>query len=178
KTLGLLKKKKNRRLIRYKSLSLNTQIEIRTVTGGILVQDKDSVLINENIVKCVTKRKPNDAELRDLKFAMKVAKHTKSNSVVYAKNLQTYGIGGGQPSRVDSSKIAIEKAVRFGFDLSGSALASDAFFPFADGVIEAAKAGAKSIIQPGGSIRDEEIIRAANEFGLAMLFTGIRHFKH
>jgi phosphoribosylaminoimidazolecarboxamide formyltransferase/IMP cyclohydrolase len=111
-------------------------------------------------------------------FAMKIAKHTKSNSVVYVKNMQTIGIGGGQPSRVDSSRIAVEKAKRFGFDLTGCSVASDAFFPFADGVIEAAKAGAKYVIQPGGSVRDEEVIKAADENGIAMIFTGIRHFRH
>jgi phosphoribosylaminoimidazolecarboxamide formyltransferase/IMP cyclohydrolase len=116
--------------------------------------------------------------MEDLLFAMKIAKHTKSNSVVYAKDLSTVGIGGGQPSRVDSSMLAVEKAKRFGLDIKGAAVASDAFFPFPDGIIEAAKAGATSVIQPGGSVRDEEVIKAANENGLAMVFTGIRHFKH
>jgi phosphoribosylaminoimidazolecarboxamide formyltransferase/IMP cyclohydrolase len=109
---------------------------------------------------------------------MKAAKHTKSNSVVYVKDMQTIGIGGGQPSRVDSSRIAVEKAKRFGFDLTGCSVASDAFFPFADGIIEAAKAGAKYVIQPGGSVRDDEVIKAADEYGIAMIFTGIRHFRH
>jgi phosphoribosylaminoimidazolecarboxamide formyltransferase/IMP cyclohydrolase len=116
--------------------------------------------------------------MRDMIFAMKVCKHTKSNAVVYAKNMQTYGIGGGQPSRVDSSMLAVEKAKRFGFDLSGCSVASDAFFPFPDGVIEAAKAGARAVIQPGGSVKDDDVIKAANENGLAMVFTGVRHFKH
>jgi phosphoribosylaminoimidazolecarboxamide formyltransferase/IMP cyclohydrolase len=116
--------------------------------------------------------------MRDMIFAMKVCKHTKSNAVVYAKNLQTVGIGGGQPSRVDSSMLAVQKAKRFGMDLQGCSVASDAFFPFADGVTEAAKAGAKAVIQPGGSVNDDEVIKAANEYGLAMVFTGIRHFKH
>jgi phosphoribosylaminoimidazolecarboxamide formyltransferase/IMP cyclohydrolase len=109
---------------------------------------------------------------------MKVCKHTKSNSVIYAKDLRTCGIGGGQPSRVDSSMLAVQKAKRFGMDLMGSAVASDAFFPFPDGVIEAAKAGARSVIQPGGSMRDEEVIKAANDHDMAMIFTGIRHFRH
>jgi phosphoribosylaminoimidazolecarboxamide formyltransferase/IMP cyclohydrolase len=109
---------------------------------------------------------------------MKVCKHTKSNSVVYTKNLQTVGIGGGQPSRIDSSMLAVQKARRFGMDLNGCSVASDAFFPFPDGVIEAAKAGAKSVIQPGGSVKDNEVIAAADEYGLAMVFTGIRHFRH
>jgi phosphoribosylaminoimidazolecarboxamide formyltransferase/IMP cyclohydrolase len=116
--------------------------------------------------------------MKDLLFAMKVCKHTKSNSVIYAKNSQTLGIGGGQPSRVDSSMLAVQKAKRFGMDLEGCSVASDAFFPFPDGVIEAAKAGARSVIQPGGSVKDVEVIAAANEYGLAMVFTGIRHFKH
>jgi len=183
--LEFLKKKKNRRLIKYiphsASLSISTALppgDVRSITGGLLAQDSDSVLIDETAIKCVTQRKPSDNEFRDLVFAMKVAKHTKSNAVVYVKNLQTLGIGGGQPSRVDSSNLAVEKATRFGFDLKGAAVASDAFFPFADGVLAAAKAGASSLIQPGGSVRDDEVIAAANEHGLAMLFTGIRHFRH
>jgi phosphoribosylaminoimidazolecarboxamide formyltransferase/IMP cyclohydrolase len=116
--------------------------------------------------------------MEDMLFAMKVCKHTKSNSVIYAKEKRTVGIGGGQPSRVDSSMLAVAKANRFGLDLTGSAVASDAFFPFPDGVIEAAKAGAKAVIQPGGSVKDDEVIKAANEYGLVMVFTGIRHFKH
>ena len=136
------------------------------------------IIANESEMKCVTERKPTVDEVRDLMFAMKVAKHTKSNSVVYAKNFQTVGIGGGQPSRVDSSRLAVQKAKRFGMDLEGSSVASDAYFPFADGLIEAANAGAKSAIEPGGSVNDEEVIKAANEHGLAMLFTGIRHFRH
>lgn len=172
-----LVKKKNRRLINYHPLKDSTR-ELKSVTGGILVQDMDRIVVNESDMKCVTKRKPTALEVKDMLFAMKVAKHTKSNSVVYAKNLQTVGIGGGQPSRVDSSRIAVEKARRFGMDLAGSAVASDAFFPFADGLIEAAKAGAKCVIQPGGSVKDEEVIKAADEYGLAMLFTGVRHFRH
>jgi phosphoribosylaminoimidazolecarboxamide formyltransferase/IMP cyclohydrolase len=184
--LELLKKKKNRRLVRYRTASAevspyrHTQRSngFRSIVGGMLAQETDETLIEEGTIKCVTNRQPNDSEYRDLLFSMKVAKHTKSNAVVYVKNLQTLGIGGGQPSRVDSSNLAVEKAKRFGLDLNGSAAASDAFFPFADGVIAAAKAGATSVIQPGGSVRDEEVIAAANEYGLAMLFTGIRHFRH
>lgn len=173
-----LLKKKNRRLIKYlPGLDVHV-MDLKSVTGGVLVQNKDSVVLNENELKIVTHRKPSENELRDLIFAMKVCKHTKSNSVVYAKNLQTVGIGGGQPSRVDSSMLAVQKAKRFGMDLDGCSVASDAFFPFPDGVIEAAKAGAKSVIQPGGSVKDDEVIAAANEYGLAMVFTGIRHFRH
>jgi phosphoribosylaminoimidazolecarboxamide formyltransferase/IMP cyclohydrolase len=177
--LEFLKKKKNRVLISYKQqINSRNQLNIKSVNGGVLIQDNDAIIVNESEMKCVTERKPAVDEVKDLMFAMKVAKHTKSNSVVYAKNLQTVGIGGGQPSRVDSSRIAVEKARRFGMDLAGSAVASDAFFPFADGLIEAAKAGAKSVIEPGGSIKDNEVIQAANDNGLAMIFTGIRHFRH
>lgn len=184
--LDFLLKKKNRVLIKFnKSLdtrykhehSINVK-EIKSVTCGLLIQDSDNVVVNVPDMKVVSERKPSENEIRDMIFAMKVCKHTKSNSVVYAKNLQTVGIGGGQPSRVDSSRIAVEKARRFGMDLEGCSVASDAFFPFADGVIEAAKAGAKSVIQPGGSMRDEEVIKAANENGMSMIFSGLRHFKH
>lgn len=176
--LEFLLKKKNRRLIRYKQDIFGDRRNIKSVAGGLLIQDNDNLVVNENEMNVVTERKPTHDEIRDLIFAMKVCKHTKSNSVVYAKNLQTVGIGGGQPSRVDSSMIAVQKAKRFGMDLDGCSVASDAFFPFPDGVIEAAKAGAKSVIQPGGSVKDNEVIAAANEFGLAMILTGIRHFRH
>lgn len=177
--LDFLKKKKNRVLISYDSaINANYQSGIKSVNGGVLIQDNDIIIANENEMKCVTKRKPDINEVKDLMFAMKVCKHTKSNSVVYAKNLQTVGIGGGQPSRVDSSRIAVEKAKRFGMELKGSSVASDAYFPFADGLIEAAQAGARSVIQPGGSVRDEEVIKAADEHGMAMVFTNIRHFRH
>ncbi len=178
--LEFLRKKKNRRLIKYNfALHSNTKNqEIKSVTGGILIQDTDNIVVNESEMKVVTNIKPTKEQLEDMFFAMKVCKHTKSNAVVYAKDKVTLGIGGGQPSRVDSSMLAIEKAKRFSHDLNGSSVASDAFFPFADSVIEAAKAGAKCIIQPGGSIRDNEVIETANEHKLAMVFTGIRHFKH
>lgn len=178
KAIELFKKKKNRRLINYNPEKFVRKLDIRTISGGLLMQEPDEVLLNENEIKCVTKRSPSESEYKDLIFAMKVAKHTKSNSVVFVKNFQTIGIGGGQPSRIDSSNLAVQKALRYGFSLSGSAVASDAFFPFADGVIAAAKEGAKSVIQPGGSVRDNEVISAADEYGLAMLFTGIRHFRH
>lgn len=176
--LDFLFKKKNRRVIKYNKPGYVSTHELKTVTGGLLAQSSDSVVVNSEDLKTVTERNPTDEEMKNMLFAMKVCKHTKSNAVVYAKNSQTYGIGGGQPSRVDSSMLAVEKAKRFGFDLTGCSVASDAFFPFPDGVIEAAKAGAKAVIQPGGSVKDEEVIKAANENGLAMVFTGIRHFKH
>lgn len=176
--LEFLFKKKNRRIIKYTRPLLTGIHELKTVTGGLLVQSTDDVVVDEESLKVVTERKPTDDEMKDMLFAMKVCKHTKSNAVVYAKNSQTFGIGGGQPSRVDSSMLAVEKAKRFGFDLAGCSVASDAFFPFPDGVIEAAKAGAKAVIHPGGSVKDEDVITAANEYGLAMVLTGIRHFKH
>jgi phosphoribosylaminoimidazolecarboxamide formyltransferase/IMP cyclohydrolase len=171
-------KKKNRRLLKYKRNANTSRPDVRSIIGGLLAEDKDDIIISEKDIRCVTKEEPDEKVYKDLMFAMKIAKHTKSNSVVYVKNMQTIGIGGGQPSRVDSSRIAVEKAKRFGFDLTGCSVASDAFFPFADGVIEAAKAGAKYVIQPGGSVRDEEVIKAADENGIAMIFTGIRHFRH
>ena len=177
-SLEFLFKKKNRRIIKCRLLKNLSSHELKSVTGGMLMQTKDDIVVNEPELKIVTKRKPTDDEMRDMIFAMKVCKHTKSNAVVYAKNQQTVGISGGQPSRVDSSALAVQKANRFGMDLKGCSVASDAFFPFPDGVIEAAKAGAKSVIQPGGSVKDDEVIKAANEYRLAMVFTGIRHFKH
>lgn len=176
--LEFLMKKKNRRLIRYKQGASAGTRNVKSVAGGLLIQDNDDAVVNRKEIKVVTKREPSPSELSDLIFAMKVCKHTKSNSVVYAKDLQTVGIGGGQPSRVDSSMLAVQKARRFGMDLDGCSVASDAYFPFPDGVIEAAKAGAKSVIQPGGSVNDDKVIAAANEYSLAMIFTGIRHFRH
>jgi len=173
-----LLKKKNRRLIKYHQYDNSNDYELKSVNGGLLCQKADRIIVNPSEMKTVTKRSPDGKEIGDLLFAMKVCKHTKSNSVIYAKNNQTLGIGGGQPSRVDSSMLAVIKAKRFGLDLNGSAVASDAFFPFPDGIIEAAKAGAKSVIQPGGSVKDEEVIKAADEYDIAMVFTGVRHFKH
>ncbi len=177
-TLSFLFKKKNRRVIKINQPELVNAMELKSVTGGLLVQDVNKIVVNEKEMKTVTERAPGDDELRDLIFAMKVCKHTKSNAVIYAKDGRTLGIGGGQPSRVDSSMLAVNKAKRFGHDLEGCSVASDAFFPFPDGVIEAAKAGAKSVIHPGGSVNDEVVIKAANEHGLAMVLTGIRHFRH
>lgn len=177
-TLSFLFKKKNRRVIKVNQPELVNAMELKSVTGGLLVQDVNKIVVNEKEMKTVTERVPGDDELKDLIFAMKVCKHTKSNAVIYAKDGRTLGIGGGQPSRVDSSMLAVNKAKRFGHDLEGCSVASDAFFPFPDGVIEAAKAGARSVIQPGGSIKDEVVIQAANEHGLAMVLTGIRHFRH
>jgi phosphoribosylaminoimidazolecarboxamide formyltransferase / IMP cyclohydrolase len=176
--LDFLFKKKNRRVIKYNRPDSGDHMELKSVTGGILIQDRDSIVVNENELRVVTERKPTGEEMKDLLFAMKVCKHTKSNAVVYAKGGRTCGIGGGQPSRVDSSMLAVNKAKRFNMELNGCSVASDAFFPFPDGVIEAARAGAKSVIHPGGSVNDEEVIKAANENGLAMVLTSVRHFRH
>ncbi|MGW9818647.1 phosphoribosylaminoimidazolecarboxamide formyltransferase / IMP cyclohydrolase [Methylorubrum extorquens] len=158
---------------------------IRTVAGGFLVQGRDALRVDDMDLKVVTKRAPSESELADMRFAYRVAKHVKSNAIVYAKGGATVGIGAGQMSRVDSSITAARKAAeaaqRLGLFESlakGSAVASDAFFPFADGLLAAAEAGATAVIQPGGSMRDDEVIRAADEAGLAMVFTGVRHFRH
>lgn len=183
----VLGKKKNLRLLTTDGLP-NPRTALRSyrqVAGGMLVQDKDAGYIGLDDLKVVTKRAPSDAELADLLFAWKVAKHVKSNAIVYVKDKATVGVGAGQMSRVDSALIAAKKAERMAEVLSlpqpltiGSAVASDAFFPFADGLLEAAAAGATSVIQPGGSMRDDEVIAAADEAGLAMVFTGMRHFRH
>ena len=151
---------------------------IKKVSGGILVQDDDLKSMTVEDLKCVTKRRPSENEIKDLMFAWKVAKFVKSNAIVYVKNKQTIGIGAGQMSRVISAEIANIKAKEEGLEVSGSAMASDAFFPFRDGIDKAASSGIASIIQPGGSIKDEEVIAAADENNIAMVFTGIRHFRH
>jgi phosphoribosylaminoimidazolecarboxamide formyltransferase/IMP cyclohydrolase len=150
----------------------------RSVAGGFLVQSRDTALIKPADLKIVTKRAPSQDEIRDMLFAFTIAKHVKSNAIVFARAGQTLGVGAGQMNRKDSARIAAMRAGDFGLDLSGSACASEAFFPFADGLIQAADAGATAVIQPGGSIRDEEVIAAADERGLAMAFTGIRVFRH
>jgi phosphoribosylaminoimidazolecarboxamide formyltransferase/IMP cyclohydrolase len=158
---------------------------VSRVAGGMLVQDMDIGCIDDLDLKVVTDREPTDKEMADMVFAFRVAKHVKSNAIVYAKGGATVGVGAGQMSRIDSSRIAAwkaeEAAKELGLDESaakGSVVASDAFFPFADGLISAAEAGVTAVIQPGGSIRDQEVIDAANERGLAMVMTGMRHFKH
>ncbi|WP_300427376.1 bifunctional phosphoribosylaminoimidazolecarboxamide formyltransferase/IMP cyclohydrolase [uncultured Thalassolituus sp.] len=152
--------------------------DYKRVNGGLLVQDRDNGMITADDLKVVTKRTPTEAELNDLIFAWKVAKFVKSNAIVYAKDRQTVGVGAGQMSRVNSARIAAIKAEHAGLQVEGAVMASDAFFPFRDGIDNAAKAGIKAIIQPGGSIRDEEVIAAADEAGIAMVFTGMRHFRH
>ncbi len=160
-------------------------IMAKTVSGGLLVQSRDNVMVEDLDLKVVTKRAPTATELEDMKFAFKIAKHVKSNAVIYAKNGQTAGIGAGQMSRVDSARIAALKAEDAAKALGlsepltkGSAVASEAFYPFADGLLAAIAAGATAVIQPGGSMRDEEVIAAADEHGVAMVFTGVRHFRH
>src|SRR5581483_9788546 len=160
-------------------------LTFRSLAGGFLVQSRDNVVVDDLELKVVTKRQPTAQELADLKFAFKVAKHVKSNAIVYAKDGATVGIGAGQMSRVDSARIAALKA-RDAAEAAGepaplthgSVVASDAFFPFADGLLAAADAGATAVIQPGGSLRDAEVIEAADGRGLAMVFTGVRHFRH
>ena len=151
---------------------------IKKVSGGILIQDDDLKKINSEELKCVSKRNPTDHEIEDLIFAWKVAKFVKSNAIVYVKNKQTIGIGAGQMSRVISAEIANLKAHEEGLEVKNAVMASDAFFPFRDGIDKAALSGIAAIIQPGGSIRDDEIIAAADEHDIAMLFTGVRHFRH
>jgi phosphoribosylaminoimidazolecarboxamide formyltransferase/IMP cyclohydrolase len=160
-------------------------ITAKTVAGGLLVQSRDNGMIEDLDLRVVTKRQPTDTELEDMKFAYKVAKHVKSNAIVYAKDGQTAGIGAGQMSRIDSARIAALKAEEAAKAMGwpepltrGSAVASEAFFPFADGLLSAIGAGATAVIQPGGSMRDEEVIAAADEHGVAMVFTGMRHFRH
>lgn len=178
--LELLTKKKDRRLIRFdlEKMRNSLGIEFRSVASGVLVQEVDLELYLGENFRIVTNREPTDDELRSMIFAWKVVKHTKSNAIVYATTDRTLGIGAGQMSRVDSSRIAVEKAMAMGLDLTGSAVASDAFFPFPDGIIEAIKAGSTAVIQPGGSVRDEEVISTANQYNITMIFTGMRHFKH
>jgi phosphoribosylaminoimidazolecarboxamide formyltransferase/IMP cyclohydrolase len=148
------------------------------VAGGLLVQDKDIGSITAADVKVVTQRAPSEQELADLLFAWRVAKFVKSNAIVYVKNGQTIGVGAGQMSRVYSAKIAGIKAADEGLEVPGSVMASDAFFPFRDGIDAAAAAGVTAVIHPGGSMRDQEVIDAANEHNIAMVLTGMRHFRH
>jgi phosphoribosylaminoimidazolecarboxamide formyltransferase/IMP cyclohydrolase len=150
----------------------------RSVGGGFLMQTRDIARITAADLKIVTRRQPTEAEVADMLFAFVIAKHVKSNAIVFAKDGQTLGIGAGQMNRKDSARIAAMRAADFGLDLQGSACASEAFFPFADGLIQAAEAGASAVIQPGGSIRDAEVIAAADEAGIAMAFTGVRVFRH
>ncbi|MBM3872527.1 MAG: bifunctional phosphoribosylaminoimidazolecarboxamide formyltransferase/IMP cyclohydrolase [Verrucomicrobia bacterium] len=175
----ILGKKKNLRLmVAREGMGADALQEVRSVVGGVLVQDRDRHLGRREEFKVVTRRQPTEAEWAAMLFAWKVCKHVKSNAIVYARGEQTLGVGAGQMARVDSSRIAVWKAGEAGLDLKGSVVASEALFPFADGLIAAADAGATCAIQPGGSVRDAEVIQAADDRGLAMVFTGIRHFRH
>ncbi|MCL2040278.1 MAG: bifunctional phosphoribosylaminoimidazolecarboxamide formyltransferase/IMP cyclohydrolase [Bacteroidetes bacterium] len=177
--LNILTKKKDRRLVvaNYNNIKKSFGIHFRSLPNGMLYQKQDTKLI-DNEIKVVTDKQPTSEDLEKMLFAWKVAKHIKSNAIVYAGKDRTLGIGAGQMSRVDSSRIAVEKAKISGLDLTGSVMASDAYLPFPDALMEAVNVGAKAIIQPGGSIRDPEVIAEANKHGLIMCFTGIRHFKH
>ena len=178
-SLQILKRKKNLRIIDITNFKLKGLQTIKIFDGSFLIQSKDNIVLNKKKLKCVTKLKPNKKELSEIQFAFNVCKHVKSNAIVLCSNFSTIGIGAGQPSRLDSCKIATQKARRFQpFKIKNSIAASDAFFPFADGIKTLIKAGVKTIIQPGGSIRDQEVIDAANKAKVKMLFTGIRHFNH
>jgi phosphoribosylaminoimidazolecarboxamide formyltransferase/IMP cyclohydrolase len=185
--IAIVAAKKNLRLLLASALPdpRAAGLTYKTVAGGLLVQSRDNAVVDDMALKAVTKRQPTEAELRDLKFAFRVAKHVKSNTIIYAKDLATVGIGAGQMSRVDSARIAARKAQDAAAELKlaapmtkGSVVASDAFFPFADGMLACIEAGATAVIQPGGSVRDDEVIKAADEAGIAMVFTGTRHFRH
>ena len=185
KALEKLTTKRNLRLLEIEaepvapdSRGAIEQLELKRVSGGVLVQTPDRAPTQEAEWKVVTERQPSNEEMAALRFAWKVARHVKSNAIVFAREGRTLGIGAGQMSRVDSVKLAVMKASAAGHSLQGSAVGSDAFFPFPDGVEEAAQAGARAVIQPGGSVRDAEVIAAANKLGAAMVFTGMRHFLH
>ncbi len=175
---AVLQRKKNLRLMRQLQPAGGAGHNVRSVVGGVLVQDRDAPLFGVDGLKVVTKRQPSEEEMRALQFGWRVVKHIKSNAIVFTGTNRTLGVGAGQMSRVDSARIAVWKAKDAGLELKGSIVASDAFFPFPDGLVAAAEAGATAAIQPGGSVRDAEVIAAADERGVAMVFTGMRHFRH
>jgi phosphoribosylaminoimidazolecarboxamide formyltransferase/IMP cyclohydrolase len=177
---AVVSEKKNVRLLQcgqWAEQSL-AAFDFKRVTGGLLVQDRDLSMVGVEDLEVVSKRVPTEEELQDLLFAWKVAKMVKSNAIVYASGKQTIGVGAGQMSRVNSARIAAIKAEHAGLKVKGSVMASDAFFPFRDGIDNAAAVGIAAVIQPGGSVRDEEVIAAADEHGMAMVFTRMRHFRH
>ncbi len=176
--LEIFKTKKNLRVLKVSATNNSSNLIYKPISGGMLVQEKDLYKVSEVDLKFVTERKPTEIELKSMLLAWKVCKHVKSNAIVFANENRTIGVGAGQMNRVDSVRIAAMRAERFELPLKGAALASDAFFPFRDNIDEAAKFGISAIIQPGGSVRDEEVIQAANEHGLTMALTGIRHFNH
>jgi phosphoribosylaminoimidazolecarboxamide formyltransferase/IMP cyclohydrolase len=176
--LEIFRKKKNLRVLQIEKGIGGQTIEYRSISGGMLVQNRDDLVVSTDNLQFVTKKQPTEAEIRALLFAWKVCKHVKSNAIVFANEFQTVGVGAGQMNRVDSVRIAAMRAEKTNLELKNTVLASDAFFPFRDNIDEAAKFGISAIIQPGGSVRDEEVIKAADELGLAMALTGVRHFKH
>ncbi|PIQ07946.1 MAG: bifunctional phosphoribosylaminoimidazolecarboxamide formyltransferase/inosine monophosphate cyclohydrolase [Ignavibacteriales bacterium CG18_big_fil_WC_8_21_14_2_50_31_20] len=176
--LEILKKKKNRRLLKSLKNDDENKYLIKNIPGGIIAQTMDDSKSSDLKLEVVTELKPDEKQLEDLKFAWTICKHTKSNAIIYVKDKKLLGAGAGQMSRLDSSKIAVMKAVEHKHDLTGAVAASDAFFPFADGLLAIADSGIKAIIQPGGSVRDDEVIAAANDKKMSMIFTGIRNFKH
>jgi phosphoribosylaminoimidazolecarboxamide formyltransferase/IMP cyclohydrolase len=177
--LDVLKKKKNLRIIDISKYKQKNTINLKTFNNSFLVQDKDTLLLNKKDLKFVTKKKPTLTDLKEIEFAFNISKFVKSNAIVLTNNFSTIGIGAGQPSRLDSCKIAVQKAKLFHKNkIKNSIAASDAFFPFADGIKSLISAGVKIIVQPGGSIRDQEVIDAANKAKIKMIFTGIRHFNH
>ena len=178
-SLEILKRKKNLRIIDISNFKLKNLTSIKSFDRSFLLQSKNSIILDKKKLKCMTILKPNKKELAEIQFAFNVCKHVKSNAIVICNNFSTIGIGAGQPSRLDSCKIAVQKARQFqSSKIKNSIAASDAFFPFADGIKTLIKAGVKTIIQPGGSIRDQEVINEANKAKVKMLFTGIRHFNH
>ncbi len=178
-SLEILKRKKNLRIIDISNFKLTNLSSVKIFDGSFLIQSKDKIVLNKKKLKCVTKLKPNKKELEEIQFAFNICKHVKSNAIVLCNNYSTIGIGAGQPSRLDSCKIAIKKAKQFqSSKIKNSIAASDAFFPFVDGVKTLIKAGVKTIIQPGGSIRDQEVINLADKARIKMFFTGLRHFNH
>jgi phosphoribosylaminoimidazolecarboxamide formyltransferase/IMP cyclohydrolase len=178
-SLKILKKKKNLRIIDISNFKFKSPVSVRSFDGSFLLQTKDKIVLNKKKLRCVTKLKPGKKELAEIQFAFNICKYVKSNAIVLCNNFATIGIGAGQPSRLDSCEIAVKKAKQFQFSkIKNSIAASDAFFPFADGIKTLIKAGVKTIIQPGGSIRDQEVINAANKAKIKMIFTNIRHFNH
>ena len=178
-SLKILKRKKNLRIIDISDFKPKNLTSIKSFDGSFLVQSKDLIIMDKKKLRCVTKIKPTKKDLTEIQFAFNICKHVKSNAIVLCNNFSTIGIGAGQPSRLDSCKIAVQKAKKFQpSKIKDSIAASDAFFPFADGINTLIKAGVKTIVQPGGSMRDQEVINAANKAKIKMLFTGIRHFNH
>ena len=178
-SLKILKRKKNLRIIDIANFKFRNLTSVKSFDGSFLIQGNDKIVLDKKKLKCVTKLKPNKKDIAEIQFAFNICKYVKSNAIVLCNNFSTIGIGAGQPSRLDSCRIAIQKAKKFQpSKIKNSIAASDAFFPFTDGINTLIKAGVKTIIQPGGSIRDQEVINAVNKAKIKMLFTNIRHFNH